>query len=243
MSKEEWPEERYPPWAHGAGYVLSADLGAQVASGAAGCGQPVGCGRAVCGVWAEGCHVREGGREGGRGNSLPPHFTHLHSHSHTSRNSPHDAPAGTAYAASEGGHLFKLEDIALGGWLEWLAAERGIEVQRIKDKRWVGGWPRHSTCICVYICLLPWPPTNAAPHRRCAPTPAPPPRPPSRTPPLPQVQLCWLQRRRPRVPLHQAAAAPVHVGGQGQLPALLAAAARHTRTRVSLGAALQTRSM
>ena len=43
--------------------------------------------------------------------------------------------AGAAYAASVGGHLFKLEDIALGGWLEWLAAERGIEVQRIKDKR------------------------------------------------------------------------------------------------------------
>lgn len=36
MSEEEWPSDKYPPWAHGAGYVLSADLAAQVASGAVG---------------------------------------------------------------------------------------------------------------------------------------------------------------------------------------------------------------
>ena len=35
VSEEEWPSDKYPPWAHGAGYVLSVDLAAQVASGAA----------------------------------------------------------------------------------------------------------------------------------------------------------------------------------------------------------------
>ncbi|KAI7844774.1 hypothetical protein COHA_001654 [Chlorella ohadii] len=35
VSEEEWPSDKYPPWAHGAGYVLSTDLAAQVASGAA----------------------------------------------------------------------------------------------------------------------------------------------------------------------------------------------------------------
>lgn len=33
VSREEWPEERFPPWAHGAGYVLSADLAAELAPG------------------------------------------------------------------------------------------------------------------------------------------------------------------------------------------------------------------
>ncbi|KAL4430053.1 hypothetical protein ABPG77_004423 [Micractinium sp. CCAP 211/92] len=74
VSREEWPEERFPPWAHGAGYVLSADLAAELAP-------------------------------------------------------------GTAFAASEGGHLFKLEDIALAGWLEWAAARRGFRVHLVKDRR------------------------------------------------------------------------------------------------------------
>ncbi|KAL4443993.1 hypothetical protein ABPG75_011730 [Micractinium tetrahymenae] len=74
VSREEWPEERFPPWAHGAGYVLTADLAAELAP-------------------------------------------------------------GTAFAASEGGHLFKLEDIALAGWLEWAAQRRGFKVHLVVDKR------------------------------------------------------------------------------------------------------------
>lgn len=43
--------------------------------------------------------------------------------------------AGTAFAASEGGHLFKLEDVALGSWLEWTAARRGFTLHLVPDKR------------------------------------------------------------------------------------------------------------
>lgn len=35
ITTQEWPSERYPPWAHGAGYVLSQDLVREIAAGAA----------------------------------------------------------------------------------------------------------------------------------------------------------------------------------------------------------------
>ena len=43
--------------------------------------------------------------------------------------------AGAAFAASHGGRLFKLEDVALASWLEW-AAERGnFSIHRVADRR------------------------------------------------------------------------------------------------------------
>lgn len=53
----------------------------------------------------------------------------------TTTTPPPAPPSGTAFAASEGGHLFKLEDIALAGWLEWAAARRGFRVHLVKDRR------------------------------------------------------------------------------------------------------------
>lgn len=35
MSSDDWPFETYPPWAHGAGYLLSVDLARQIGCGAA----------------------------------------------------------------------------------------------------------------------------------------------------------------------------------------------------------------
>lgn len=43
--------------------------------------------------------------------------------------------AGAAYAASAGGRLFKLEDVALGSWLEWAAARGGWAVHYVSDRR------------------------------------------------------------------------------------------------------------
>eukprot|EP01025_Chloroclados_australasicus_P007357 TRINITY_DN1235_c2_g1_i6.p1 TRINITY_DN1235_c2_g1~~TRINITY_DN1235_c2_g1_i6.p1 ORF type:complete len:415 (-),score=40.75 TRINITY_DN1235_c2_g1_i6:485-1729(-) len=34
ISWEEWPEKLYPPWAHGAGYIISKDLAKEIAGGA-----------------------------------------------------------------------------------------------------------------------------------------------------------------------------------------------------------------
>ncbi|EFN56752.1 hypothetical protein CHLNCDRAFT_144204 [Chlorella variabilis] len=90
VSREEWPSERYPPWAHGAGYVLSADLAAEVAS-------------------------------------------------------------GTAYAASVGGHLFRFEDVALGGWLEWAAERGGFKIRLVADRRFNFGGCHHGDLVSHYI--------------------------------------------------------------------------------------------
>jgi len=30
ISQEEWPEEKYPPWAHGPGYVVSQDIAREI---------------------------------------------------------------------------------------------------------------------------------------------------------------------------------------------------------------------
>ncbi|KAI3427158.1 hypothetical protein D9Q98_007095 [Chlorella vulgaris] len=90
VSREEWPADRFPVWAHGAGYVLSADLAVEVA-------------------------------------------------------------AGTAYAASVGGHLFKLEDIAVGSWLEWAAQQRGFELHLAQDKRFNFGGCRFGDLVSHYI--------------------------------------------------------------------------------------------
>lgn len=90
VSREEWPSERYPPWAHGAGYVLTADLAAEVASGA-------------------------------------------------------------AHASSQGGHLFKLEDIALASWVEWAAERRGFEVHLVVDKRFNYAGCNHGDLVSHYI--------------------------------------------------------------------------------------------
>lgn len=48
---------------------------------------------------------------------------------------PAPRPAGTAFAASQGGHLFKLEDVALGSWLEWAAEARGFQLHLVVDRR------------------------------------------------------------------------------------------------------------
>ena len=48
---------------------------------------------------------------------------------------PPPRAAGAAFAASQGGHLFKLEDIALGSWLEWAEQQRNFTVQRVREKR------------------------------------------------------------------------------------------------------------
>ncbi|KAK9902151.1 hypothetical protein WJX75_006091 [Coccomyxa subellipsoidea] len=69
VTKEEWPTEKYPYWAHGAGYVLSKDLVREVASGAA-----------------------------------------LKTNNH---------------------RIFKLEDVAMGSWIEYIAKEKGWAVQYI----------------------------------------------------------------------------------------------------------------
>ena len=33
VSPQDWPSERYPPWAHGTGYVLTADIVQEIAAG------------------------------------------------------------------------------------------------------------------------------------------------------------------------------------------------------------------
>lgn len=58
-------------------------------------------------------------------------------------------PAGTAFAASEGGHLFKLEDIALAGWLEWAAQRRAFKVHLVVDKRRVRGGAGRAGCAAA----------------------------------------------------------------------------------------------
>jgi hypothetical protein len=35
VSEADWPEATYPPWAHGAGYVLTSDIVREIAAGAA----------------------------------------------------------------------------------------------------------------------------------------------------------------------------------------------------------------
>ena len=55
--------------------------------------------------------------------------------------------AGAAFAASQGGHLFKLEDIALASWLEWAAQRGGFAVHRVTDRRCV------SPCVKARGCL------------------------------------------------------------------------------------------
>ena len=37
------------------------------------------------------------------------------------------------------GRIFKLEDVSMGSWLEWIETERGLPVNRVKDTRWAGG--------------------------------------------------------------------------------------------------------
>lgn len=89
VSQEEWPSERYPPWAHGAGYVLSADIVAEIAAGAA--YEPLG------------------------------------------------------------GRLFKLEDISMGSWVEWVAQERNWTIHLVKDRRFNFGGCRYSDIVSHYI--------------------------------------------------------------------------------------------
>jgi hypothetical protein len=61
------------------------------------------------------------------------------------------APAGTAYAASQGGHLFKLEDIAVGSWLEWAAQRRGLRLHLAADRRFNYGGCRAGDLVSHYI--------------------------------------------------------------------------------------------
>ncbi|GAB4818463.1 hypothetical protein N2152v2_005509 [Parachlorella kessleri] len=75
VAPEEWPSERYPPWAHGAGYVLSADLAREIAAGAA---------------------VKP----------LP-----------------------------DRDRLFKLEDVSVGSWVEWVETESRQPVNRVREPR------------------------------------------------------------------------------------------------------------
>ena len=51
------------------------------------------------------------------------------------RHLPPARRAGAAHAASAGGRLFKLEDVALGSWLEWAAARGGWAVHYVSDRR------------------------------------------------------------------------------------------------------------
>lgn len=43
--------------------------------------------------------------------------------------------AGAAFAASHGGRLFKLEDVALASWLEWAAQQGNFRIHRVTDRR------------------------------------------------------------------------------------------------------------
>lgn len=70
MTEDEWPTERYPPWAHGAGYVLSKDLVTEIAAGAA------------------------------------------------QKASNH--------------RMFKLEDIAMGSWIEFIAEEKNWKLELVR---------------------------------------------------------------------------------------------------------------
>eukprot|EP00884_Botryococcus_braunii_P001415 jgi/Botrbrau1/11274/Bobra.0038s0042.1 len=73
VTPEEWPNATYPPWAHGAGYIISQDLARQVAAGGA--------------------------------------------------------------LQVDGGRLFKLEDVAVGSWLDHVARSRGTALNLVHDPR------------------------------------------------------------------------------------------------------------
>ena len=88
VSADEWPGERYPPWAHGAGYVLGAELAAEV-------------GRRI-------------------------------------------APT----------RLFKLEDVAVGDWVERVAAERGWRVDYATDMRFNFDGCQRGDVLSHYITAL-----------------------------------------------------------------------------------------
>ena len=127
VSKEEWPSDRYPAWAHGAGYVLSADLAAQVASGAAGA--------------LRACTRRGGRRQAGCAHGCGPQAACISCRLLSRVPCTASAPvanlpaAGAAFSASHGGRLFKLEDVALASWLEWAAERGGFRIHRVTDRR------------------------------------------------------------------------------------------------------------
>lgn len=73
VSKEEWPDDHYPPWAHGPGYTLTSDLVKEIASGAAAAASPNG--------------------------------------------------------------MFKLEDIAMGSWVDHISRQKGIQANLLRSTR------------------------------------------------------------------------------------------------------------
>lgn len=89
VSREEWASDRYPPWAHGTGYVVTMDVAREIA-------------------------------------------------------------AGVPYRLRPD-RLFKLEDISFGSWVEFVAQDRGWDIQLVVSKRFnYGGCTAHDA-VSHYI--------------------------------------------------------------------------------------------
>lgn len=86
---EEWPWDKYPAWAHGAGYIITKDLVNEIAAGAA-----------------------------------------MKIQNHT---------------------LFRLEDISMGAWVEFVSKEKGWYVQLVKDRRFNFNGCSRNDLVSHYI--------------------------------------------------------------------------------------------
>eukprot|EP01023_Acetabularia_acetabulum_P000470 TRINITY_DN10182_c0_g1_i2.p1 TRINITY_DN10182_c0_g1~~TRINITY_DN10182_c0_g1_i2.p1 ORF type:complete len:257 (-),score=30.19 TRINITY_DN10182_c0_g1_i2:155-925(-) len=84
ISWEEWPHRLYPPWAHGAGYIVTKDLAREIGAGAA--------------------------------------------------------------VIPSGPKLFRLEDVAMGMWVDQISKDKNISINYVDDKNfgfWTECYPRY----------------------------------------------------------------------------------------------------